>query len=365
MKVLVLSNSAVGLYNFRAELFEELIKKGCDVILSIPNGERVSELVEMGCTFVDTEIDRRGTNPVTDFKLLVNYTKIIKRVKPDIVLTYTVKPNVFGGVACQYTKVPYLSNITGLGSAIQNGGLMSCITKKLYKIGLQKCKCVFFQNSENLKVLTNQKIVKSKYKLIPGSGVNLQIKNFENYPGKGEILKCLFIGRVMRDKGVGELLKVIKEITKIRNDIEFTIIGFFDGDEFREEINEMIKEKSIKYIEFSNEIHKYIQESHVIINPTYHEGLSNVLLEAGACGRPVIATDIPGCKEVFEDCVTGYACRPKDSKSLLESIERFIELPYDKKIEMGINARKKIEAEFDRYLVVNAYVQEIIAVKEH
>ncbi|HYK74602.1 MAG TPA: glycosyltransferase, partial [Pseudoneobacillus sp.] len=196
MKILVLANFGLGLYKFRKELLEELIKNKNEVFISLPNDEYVPKLEKLGCEYVESRLDRRGTNPLKDFNLLLHYIEIIKRIKPDIVLTYTIKPNVYGGMACRITNTPYLTNVTGLGTSIENKGLIQKITLMLYRIALKNASCIFFQNETNRQFFITNSIVKKNTKLIPGSGVNLENHNFEEYPKDDGTIKFLFIGRI-------------------------------------------------------------------------------------------------------------------------------------------------------------------------
>ena len=201
MKILILANKSTGLYKFRGELLETLFSCGHEVTISVPNGDFVTEMQRMGCYFIDTEISRRGVNPITDLKLLAKYVSIIKSVKPDIVFTYTIKPNVYGGFACQCCKVPYVANVTGLGTAVENGGILQRITLALYKVGLRKAQKVFFQNRSNLDFMLQHKVVKENYALIPGSGVNLERFAPLPYPSEDDGIHFVFISRIMREKG--------------------------------------------------------------------------------------------------------------------------------------------------------------------
>ena len=358
MKVLVLANYGMGLYNFRKELLERLIEDDNEVYISLPNDEYVSKLKEIGCKFIDTQLDRRGTNPIADMKLLLNYRKLIKQNNPDIVLTYTIKPNVYGGIACATTKTPYLTNITGLGTSIENKGLMQKVTLFLYKLGLKKTSCVFFQNEDNQTFFINNKITKSKTKLLPGSGVNLVEHQFEEYPPEDGNVRFLFIGRVMKAKGIEELLEAAEVIHKKHNNIQFDIVGGLEED-YIQRLQELEGQGIIKYHGQQRDIHSFIKQSHATILPSYHEGLANVLLESAACGRPILASNVPGCIETFDEAVTGFGFEVRNVESLIATIEKFLKLTHSQKVKMGYEGRKKMEKVFDREIVIDTYVNEI------
>jgi galacturonosyltransferase len=358
MKVLVLSNFGMGLYKFRKELLEELINQGHEVFASLPNDEYIPLIEKLGCKYVESNVDRRGTNPLADMKLLVSYIKMIKEIKPDIVLTYTIKPNVYGGIACRITKTPYLPNITGLGTAIENEGLMQKVTLSLYKLGLKNARCVFFQNEPNRRFFIDKGIIKNNSKVIPGSGVNLEQHCFEEYPHEDENIRLLFIGRIMKAKGIDELLEAAKQIKENNKKVEFHIVGFCE-EGYSEQLKELDGYGVIHYHGPQDNVHKFIKNSHATILPSYHEGTSNVLLESASTGRPILASNVTGCKETFDEEVSGLGFEVKNVNSLVDAIEKFIELPYEEKKKMGIAGRKKMEHEYDRKIIIDNYLEQI------
>jgi glycosyltransferase involved in cell wall biosynthesis len=358
MKILVLTNFGMGLYNFRKELLEELINNQNEVYISLPNDGYVPKLVSLGCQFVETPLERRGTNPIKDIKLLLHYIKIIKRMKPDVVLTYTIKPNVYGGLACRITKTPYITNITGLGTSIENKGIIQKITLLLYKAGLKNASCLFFQNETNRKFFIDKNMVKGKARVVPGSGVNLAQHPLEEYPDDGEKNRFLFIGRMMKAKGIEELLKAAKIVKEKFPNTQFDLIGGCEED-YYQQLAELNKSGIINYHGQQDDVHSFIKKSHATILPSYHEGTANVLLESASSGRPVLATQVPGCKETFDENLSGFGFEVKSVDSLVETINKFINLPYGQKKAMGIAGREKMENEYDRKIVINAYIDEI------
>ncbi|PWN14505.1 glycosyltransferase family 1 protein [Bacillus thuringiensis] len=356
-KVLILANNDVGLYKFRKELIQELVKE-YKVYISLPDGEFIHQLKEIGCEFIDTPISRRGTNPITDLKLFINYKKIIKDVKPDVVLTYTIKPNVYGGLACKLSGVPYITNITGLGTAVEKEGFLQKITLSLYKLALTDAKCIFFQNKENKDFFFRKKIIDGRGRLIPGSGVNLNYYSMLEYPSD-TVVNFLFIARVMKEKGIDQYLDAAKYIKEKYPNTIFHILGFCE-DAYEKKIIEMQDGGIIQYHGMQSDIRAFHKISHCTIHPTYYpEGMSNVLLESAACGRPVITTNRSGCREIVEAGFNGYIVKQQDSQDLIEKMEGFLELDYISKKKMGINGRVKVEREFNREIVINAYLEEI------
>ena len=356
--VLILGNSSGGLYDFRNEFVLELLRN-YRVVVSMPDTVKTDLLTAEGCEVVHTDINRRGVNPSEDLKLIRAYRAFMKEVRPDLVITYTIKPNVYGGYVCGKLGIPYISTVTGLGSAFEKTGIFLKLIHMLYRKGMKKASCVFFQNSANRKLFEENRLVTGKTRLVSGSGVNLEKNRFEPYPAEGPV-RFLYVGRIMREKGIGELLEAAREIHKDPeySGAEFDILGYCDED-WQETLDEAGKSGIIKQLGFDPEVHSYYRASSAVVLPTYHEGMSNVLMEASACGRPVIATRIDGCREIFEDGVTGFGCEPKNAKSLEGAIRRFLALPSEERAKMGAAARAKMEREFDRRKVTEAYMEEV------
>lgn len=356
MKIMITSITDSGILRMRSELISTLIERNDTVVVAAPKSQAHESLASIGCRFIPISVESHGVNPLQEFKLAKYYKRLIKMEHPDVVLTYTIKPNIYGGMVCASLGVPYVANITGLGTAVENDGILQKITLALYRIGLRKAQKVFFQNSANQDFMLEHGIVKGAYDLLPGSGVNLERHCFEEYPKDDGSLIILFIGRLMKDKGIEELVEASKVICQKYNNIKFIAIGGCEED-FEERLNSIKTNCSIQFAGRQSDVHSYIMNSHAVILPTYHEGMANVLLEAAACGRPVLASDIPGCRETFDEGVSGFGFRPRDVDSLCEAIEKFIALPYEKKAEMGRAGRRKMELEFDRKIVVDKYME--------
>ena len=353
-KILILINSSGGLYDFRNELIESLLSE-YDVAASLPDEVKTKELSEEGCRILYTPINRRGMNPAEDFKLLVRYLRILRREKPDLVLTYTIKPNIYGGFCCRLLKIPYIVTVTGLGSAFQKKGLLRKIIVIMYRMALKRATCVFFQNQENAEVFEKYHIRGKHFRLVNGSGVNLKRHRYEEYPVSEDTI-FIFVGRMMREKGVEELLEAAGELSK--KHVRFQFLGYCDED-LQDKLDEAEERGMIEQLGFHPDVHEYIKQASALVLPSYHEGMSNVLMEASATGRPVIATNISGCREIFEEGITGFGCRKADSRDLIRALEKFLKLSKDKRAQMGRMARKKMEREFDREAVSEAYLEEI------
>lgn len=359
--ILVLTNNIGGLHSFRKEVMKAIIDDGYELYISEPDDdERVKYFEEIGCHIIKTDFDRRGMNPIADLKLLLTYLKIIKQLKPKAVLTYTIKPNVYGGIACRLAGVPLLANVTGLGDALENGGWLQKLTIALYKVGIGKAKCVFFQNRSNRDFCAKHGIVGRKTILLPGSGVNLKHHIFQEFAPDG-IIKFLYISRLLKDKGTDEYFEMAESIKEKYPNTEFQILGWVEGD-YKEQLDDFVKRGIVNYLGTTSDVRPYLRDAHCTILPSYHEGMSNVNLESAANGRPVITTNVPGCCETIDDGRTGFLVDVRSSESLIQTVERFIRLPYSQKVMMGKLARKKVEREFDRQIVIKAYLDELLLI---
>lgn len=358
MRILIFANNDIGLYKFRKELLLELVKEN-EVYICLPDGEYVPNMVDMGTKFIPcTMLDRHGMNLFNEWKLLSFYHSVIKEYRPDVVLTYTIKPNIYGGIVCGRMHVPYIVNITGLGTAVENEGMLQKVTTLLYKIGLKKAQMVFFQNEENAKFMIQRGIVKGKHDLIPGSGVNLSSFPCLPYPDE-HVIRFAFISRIMKEKGIDQYLEAAEAIKSQYSNVEFHICGFCEK-EYEGRLSELNEAGTVVYHGMVDDISGFLQNIHCVVHPTYYpEGMSNVLLEACASGRPIITTNRAGCREIVDNEKNGYIIEPKNSDDLIDKISKFMSLPYNDKVHMGEAGRIKVENEFDRNIVVNRYLQEV------
>ena len=357
MNVLILANNDIGLYSFRKEFLTRLIEDSCELFVSLPKGDRCKDIEKLGCRVINTNIDRRGMNPVKDFSLFRTYRKLLRNIKPDVVLTYTVKPNVYGGLACRLAHVPYISTVTGLGTSLENPGLLQKLVVFLYLLGLKKASAVMFQNSTN-KELFERLHIGRNHRLVSGSGVNLEQHCFEPYPTEDTPVRLTFVGRIMRDKGINELLEAAKTIKATHPDVQFDLIGGFD-EAFQPIVEEAEVNGIVHYLGVQSEMHRFYKDCWAVVMPSYHEGICNVCLEGASTGRPLLASNVPGCMETFDDGVSGIGFDAKSVSALTEAIEIFLALPYAQKAAMGAAGRKKMEQEFDREQVVQAYLYQI------
>lgn len=359
MRFLVLTNNDVGLYNFRKELLRRLLSDGNEVYISLPYGKKVKLLEDMGCKFIEIGVDRRGKNPLADICLLFEYMRLISRIKPEKVITYTIKPNIYGCFACRIKGVDAYANVTGLGTAFQGAGLLTSLVTLMYKAAFKKVKRVFFENEENRDIIVGKGIVnKKRTQCLNGAGVDLEEFSYAEYPIIGTT-RFLFIGRVMKEKGIDELLEVAVRLKRDDEDIDVEIVGSFE-DHYEKKIKELDETGIIKYHGYQNDVKPFIKQAHCFVLPSYHEGMANTLLESAAMGRPLITSNIHGCLESVKDGVTGYLCNVKDTEDLYIKMKQFIKLPYDDKKKMGWLSHKYVASVFDKKKVVEETVKGIM-----
>lgn len=358
MQILILANHSGGLYDFRKDLIAEL-KKQASVTVAVPRNDRWEELQLLADRVIELPVDRRGMNPVRDAKLFRRYRKMLRAVMPDLVLTYTVKPNVYGGLACRMAHVPYVVNITGLGSALENGGLLRKFVLALYRPALAGAKTVFFENAGNRDDLVATGVVpQGRDAVLHGAGVNLDDFPCAAYPQDAP-LRFLFVGRVMHEKGVDELFYAAKQIKQEYGDgVEFHFVGSFE-ESYKPLMDELEQSGIVKYHGYQSDMRPFYAMSGCVVLPSYHEGMSNVLLEAASSGRPLITSAIPGCMEAVEDGVSGYLCESRNAEALLISLRRFAQLTPEERRDMGLAGRRRMEALFDKKAVVARTVEYI------
>lgn len=361
-RILILSNSSSGLYEFRNELLIDFMRD-YEVHVALPECDKYYEkLNDEGCHMHLTPFERRGMNPMKDMKLLSVYSKVIKEVKPSVVCTYTIKPNIYGGVVCRMSKTPYICNITGLGTAIQGGGALAKVLTVMYKFATKKANTVFFQNEYNMSFMKENKIALHTAKLLPGSGVNLDHHVYREYPTEDDGIKILSVMRIMKDKGIEEYFEVVDKLGG--HYVQFILAGNYEEEtrkKYEPIVQKLVAEGKLIYLGFVDNIDALYEKCHAVLHPSYHEGLSNVCLEAGACGRPVLASDIPGCRETIDDGITGLLFDAKSFDSLYKACNTFLELSHSEREKMGRKSREFVEEKFNRQTVINYYRAEMDA----
>ena len=358
MNVLIICNCASGLEVFRGMLIRELIKEGNTVSAIVPlvdnEKEWISEkqIEEMECRLIRIPMERRGMNPIHDLKLMIAYVRAIKQERPDLVITYTIKPNAYGGIACRLCHVPYAANITGLGTAFQNDGMLRNFVTFLYKVALKRAKVAFFENTENQQIFLDAGIVRKEQAcLLNGACVDLERFSCQPYPEYDGRTRFLFIGRIMKEKGIDELFAAMRMLQKDEVPCSLDILGGFDED-YSKQIEDCENEGWLRYHGMQSDVRPFIANCHCFVLPSWHEGMANTNLECAASGRPVITSNIHGCLEAVEDGVTGFLCEKQNVESLYQVMKGFCELSQEEKQNLGKQGRERMEMYFDKTLVV-------------
>jgi len=360
-RVLIFANDNSTIYNFRRELLRRLVADGFDVTIALPAHPRNQAFRDLDCAVVELPLSRFGTNPVAELATVVRFVKTIRQVRPGVVLTFTAKPNIYGGLAAQLCHVRYIGAVTGLGVAFQSEGALKRVSSFLYRLAFRKADRVFFENAHNACTFRRLRIVKDNAEVVPGAGVNLDLHPLENYCEDRGRTRFITVARIRRDKGYDELFEVIRRVCAQRDDVEFEIVGWYEDESYREVVAEMQSSYPVTFHDDVSQrhVHELMTGAHCLIHPSHHEGMANVILEASAAGRPAIVSDIPGCREPIIDGVTGQLFEVKNVESLGSAVDQFLATDRAERVQMGIAARLKAEEQFDRELVVNRYVGEI------
>lgn len=352
-KVLIVTNHSYMLWQFRKELIFTLSKK-YEVVLSMPFVGHEDDFKAKGFRCIETKINRRGINPITDMKLICTYYRIIKSEKPDMVITYSIKPNIYGGWLCGRLEIPFAANVQGLGTAFQKPVLSQFVTT-LYKIAFRKVKTVFFENEVNAKEFQKRHIVPiEKQTVLRGAGIDLEYYPYQPYPNNKQT-HFLYLGRIMREKGIEELFTAVRRLYDENCNFVLDIVGFYDDkykDQYIEQVEQLQKEGIAMFHGFQENSNPYYAAADCIVLPSYHEGMSNVLLEAAATGRPLITSNIPGCREAVDDGKNGFLIQAKDAHALFWAMKKFLNLTHEEKEEMGLAGYQKMKKEFRKETVI-------------
>ncbi len=358
-KILIITNHSYMLYRFRLELIQTLTKDH-EVVLSMPFVGHEDDFLALGLRCINTDVDRRGINPKTDFRLFQTYRHLLRQEQPDLVITYSIKPNIYGGLACRMAGIPYCANVQGLGTAFQRKGLAQFVTF-LYRLALRKARTVFFENRANAGEFLSRHILPAeKETILPGAGINLEKYPYMPFP-QNDAVHFLYLGRIMQEKGMDELFAAAARLhEEFGSKVVLDLVGFFE-DAYKSQVEQLQKSGIAVFHGFQSDPLPFYAAADCVVLPSYHEGMSNVLLEAAAVGRPVITSDIPGCREAVDDGVSGYLCKVRDADSLYEQMRRMVVLSSDIRETMGQAAREKMVQEFEKGRVVQSTIRALFA----
>jgi glycosyltransferase involved in cell wall biosynthesis len=370
-KTIVVSiNASWNIVNFRKGLIDALRDRGDRVVALAPEDAFSDRLRQWGIEFVPIRMNQQGISPIEDLGLLARYRRSLGAIGADIFLGYTVKPNIYGSLAAHSLGIPVINNISGLGTAFLRRGWLTALVTQLYRTALRRSKTIFFQNHEDRRLFLDKHIVRDdQARLLPGSGIDLERFRAANGLRKDAgPFAFLFVGRLLWDKGVREYVEAARLVRRERPDVSFRILGFVDAPNRtavpEAELRAWVDEGLVEYLGASDDVRPHLAAADCIVLPSYREGLPRVLLEGAAFAKPLIATDVPGCRQVVEDGVNGLLCEARDPQSLAEAMLRLVALPAERRAEMGREGRRKAEAEFDQRIVIERYLQAIDAALE-
>lgn len=363
MKIALFINTSWNIYNFRMGLIEGLKREGHEIHAISPTDEYSRLLIDAGITHHPVSMEAQGINPFRDFALVLRLIKVFSQVKPDLILQFTIKPNIYGSLAAAVLQIPVINNVSGLGATFQKKNIVHHVASLLYRVAFRFPRKVFFQNEEDQKLFIESRLVsKHKTDLLPGSGINIQKFAPAEYKSNGPFI-FLMIARLIMDKGLMEYINAIR-ILRLRGiDARFQLLGALDPKNERsvnlKTIENWVEEGLVEYLGTTDNVADFIADANCVVLPSYREGTPRVLLEAASLCRPVVTTDVPGCRQVVKDGFNGLLCLPKDVNSLAEKMEDMTKLSIEALRQMGLNGRKLVENEYDERLVVEKYLSAI------
>ena len=360
MNILITVNAAWNVLNFRRPIVAAMIADGHRVTVLAPHDDSVATLEGLGCKVLPLEMSVKGLNPLQDIKLIGRMRKVFRAEQPDAIFSYTIKNNIFGALAARSLKIPFVPNVTGLGTAFLSGGFLQRIAEGLYRRAFRNLGVVFFQNEDDRDLFLERRLVTAQQaRLLPGSGIDLTHFAAADYPPESDAPVFLMIARLLRDKGVLEYVASARKVKSDHPRARFQILGAVDAANRTAIDASIVKswhdEGVIEYLGTADDVRPHIAAAHCVVLPSYREGAPRTLIEAAAMARPLIATDVPGCRSVVDDGVTGYLCKVRNGNDLARRMEAFLALPRDEIAQMGLAGRAKMVAHFNQTIVVEAY----------
>lgn len=366
MRVLLTGNTTFKLANFREGLIRRLLADGHRVMIVAPPDEYVEKIRALGCDFIPVQMDRNGTSPLAEARLLFSIFNVIRRARPDVVFGYTIKNNIYGGIACRGLGIPFVPNVTGLGPMFNATGILNLTVRTLYRVAFSKARAVFFQNSSDLELFTGSRLVsKDRVRLLPGSGVDLNRFAASQLPESGKGIRFLLVARLLWDKGVGVYADAARKVRETFPQARFQLLGPLDPDSkssiSRAQLDEWISEGVIEYLDSTKDVLPFLKDAHCVVLPShYREGTPRSLLEAGAVGRPIITTDMPGCRDVVINGESGFLVAPRDAEQLATACAAFLRLSPQAKTTMAAASRQHIAQGYDEEIVIAAYLRVLV-----
>jgi glycosyltransferase involved in cell wall biosynthesis len=348
-----------------------LQQQGYDVLAVASLDNYSAKIEQQGIRYIPIVINGKGTNPAEDGVLVYRLYKLFKCERPDVILTFTPKPNIYCSIAARFLKIPVINNIAGLGTLFIEPCIFTNIAKWLYWVALHNSKKVFFQNYDDLNFFVEKRLVKKEFsERIPGSGVDTQRffpMQIDHRPKQCFVF--LLVARMIRTKGVCELVEAVRVLKERHRQVECQLLGFLEVNNpsavTRKEMQLWVEQGLVTYLGESDDVVKYIRGADCVVLPSYYrEGVPRSLLEAAAVGKPIITTNAVGCREVIDDGVNGYICKVRDSKDLADKMECMLNLSEDERNRMGMRGREKVIREFDERVVIRRYLNVVQSLLE-
>lgn len=368
MKIVISLNTSWNIYNFRMNFIKALIEQGHEVHTVAPADDYTHRLRAAGCIHHNVRMDSRGANPVKDFGLILEFFFIYRRIRPDVILQYTIKPNIYGTLAAALLRIPVVNNVCGLGTVFLKKGIVSTVAVLLYKMAFRYPKKVFFQNPDDYKLFLERRLVPSEIAdLLPGSGVDLGRFHPVTYARNKEFT-FLLISRLITDKGILEFIEAVRKLKSKGLKAKFQLLGPKDPTHKRgikpRLIDEWDRSGLIEYLGTTDDVRKFIQEADCVVLPSYREGTPRTLLEAASSSKPIVATDVPGCHNVVVHNYNGMLCQTKNADDLADKMQAMADLDDQALKQMGQNGRRKMELEFSESTVIQKYIKAIQTFKK-
>jgi len=359
-RVVLAGNSSWNIVNFRSGLIHALKAAGYEPVVIAPVDPAAEQrMAALGVERIVIAMQRSGLNPLADLRLLLTYRRLLKDLQPVAYLGFTIKPNIYGGIAARFAAVPLIANISGLGTVFIKRGSLLALVSRLYRFALKGAAVTFFQNPDDLALFVERGLVgEAQAQLLPGSGVDLE--QFRPADPAAAVATFLFIGRLLGDKGVWEFVQAARMVRADVPGVRFQLLGPIDEGNrsavSRAELDRWVAEGTIEYLGATEDVRPFIERATAVVLPSYREGLPRSLLEAAAMARPLIATDVPGCRELVEPGINGFLCAARDSNSLAKAMKMMLKTPADERAQMGVASRRMVEKGYSQSVVINAYL---------
>lgn len=360
MNILLSVNAAWNIWNFRRPLVEALLADGHALTILAPKDDSVPKLEAMGCSVCHLDMDVKGLNPIQDVSLILRFRKLFREVRPDAILSFTIKNNVFGAIAAKSLQIPFIPNVTGLGTAFLSGSVLERVATVLYKAAFRRLPVVFFQNEDDRRLFLDRNLItEAQARCLPGSGIDLDRFAAASFPSDTHAPVFLMIARLLRDKGVLEFVGAARLVKERYAEARFQLLGATSAENRsaidRDTVDGWVREGAIEYLGVTDDVRASIKRAQCVVLPSYREGAPRTLIEAAAMARPIIASDVPGCRSVVDDGKSGFLCEVRSAESLAGACEDFIALTSQARTDMGLAGRIKMEREFGHDIVVNSY----------